>query len=236
MTSWLKSSETITEALHLPLGHAEYVATYRLQEWLHRLRCRNEIPDTILTVEHDPIFTIGRSGSAENILVPKQVLKDAGISVHRIERGGDITYHGPGQLVVYPIVDLRVHGRDLKRYVSNLEQAVINFLEKIGVKARRCIGFPGVWVDSRKIASVGVYVKHWVTRHGLALNVDIDRGHFSMINPCGLEIEVLSLADLMSECPSMEEVATGLLAELGTLCRWHLTVGDPQEYRGERHA
>lgn len=236
MTSWLKSSETITEALHLPLGHAEYVATHRLQEQLHRLRCRNEIPDTILTVEHNPVFTIGRSGSAENILVPEQVLKNAGIAVHKIERGGDITYHGPGQLVVYPIVDLRVHGRDLKRYISNLEQAVINFLAKVGVKARRRTGFPGVWVDSRKIASVGVYVKHWVTRHGLALNVDIDKGHFSMINPCGLEIEVLSLADLVSECPSMEEVATGLLAELGTLCRWHLTVGDPQKYRGERHA
>jgi lipoate-protein ligase B len=236
MTSWLKSSETIIEALHLPLGHAEYVATHRLQERLHRLRCRNEIPDTILTVEHNPVFTIGRSGSAENILVPEQVLKNAGISVHRIERGGDITYHGPGQLVVYPIVDLRVHGRDLKRYVSNLEQAVINFLEKIGVKARRRTGFPGVWVNSYKIASVGVYVKHWVTRHGLALNVDINKAHFAMINPCGLEIEVLSLADLVSECPSMEEVATGLLAELRTLCRWHLTVGDPQEYRGERHA
>ena len=236
MTSWLKSSETITEALHLPLGHADYVATHRLQERLHRLRCRNEIPDTILTVEHNPVFTIGRSGSAKNILVSEQVLNDAGISVHRIERGGDITYHGPGQLVVYPIVDLRVHGRDLKRYVSNLEQAVINLLEKVGVKARRRAGFPGVWVDSRKIASVGVYVKHWVTRHGLALNVDIDKTHFSMINPCGLEIEALSLADLVPECPSMEEVATGLLAELGTLCRWHLTVGDPQEYRGERYA
>jgi len=236
MTSWLKSSETITEALHLPLGHAEYVATHRLQERLHQLRCRNEIPDTILTVEHNPVFTIGRSGSAKNILVPEQVLKNAGISVHRIERGGDITYHGSGQLVVYPIVDLRKHGRDLKRYVSNLEQAVINFLEKVGVEARRRAGFPGVWVDSRKIASVGVYVKHWVTRHGLALNVDIDKAHFSMINPCGLDIEVVSLADLVSECPSMEEVATGLLAELGTLCSWHLTVGNPQEYRGERHA
>lgn len=236
MTSWLKSSETITEALHLPLGHAEYVATHRLQERLHRLRCQNEIPDTILTVEHNPVFTIGRSGSAKNILVPEQVLNDAGIAVHRIERGGDITYHGPGQLVVYPIVDLRKHGRDLKRYVSNLEQAVINFLEKIGVEARRRAGFPGVWVDSRKIASVGVYVKHWVTRHGLALNVDIDKGHFSMINPCGLDIEVLSLADLVPECPSMEEAATGLLTELGTLCSWHLTVGDPQEYRGESYA
>lgn len=236
MTSWLKSSETITEALHLPLGHADYVATHHLQERLHRLRCQNVIPDTLLTAEHNPVFTIGRSGSAKNILVPAQVLKNVGISVHQIERGGDITYHGPGQLVVYPIVDLRNHGRDLKRYVSNLEQAVTNFLEKVGVKARRRTGFPGVWVDSRKIASVGVYIKHWVTRHGLALNVDINKAHFSMINPCGLEIEVLSLADLVPECPSMEEVATGLLAELGMLCNWHLTVGDPQEYRGERYA
>jgi lipoate-protein ligase B len=194
------------------------------------------IPDTILTAEHNPVFTIGRSGSAKNILVPEQVLKDAGISVHRIERGGDITYHGPGQLVVYPIVDLRVHGRDLKRYISNLEQAAINFLEKVGVKAGRRAGFPGVWIDSRKIASVGVYVKHWVTKHGLAMNVDIDKAHFGMINPCGLDIEVISLADLVPECPSMEEVTTGLLAELGMLCGWRLTVGDPQEYKGESYA
>ncbi len=113
---------------------------------------------------------------------------------------------------------------------------MINFLETVGVKAGRRAGFPGVWVDSHKIASVGVYIKHWVTQHGLALNVDIDKTHFSMINPCGLDIEVVSLADLAPECPSMEEIVTGLLTELGTLCNWHLTVGDPQKYRGESYA
>jgi lipoate-protein ligase B len=236
MTSWLKSREGTIEAVHLPLGRADYIATYHLQERLHTLRCRGEIRDTVLTVEHNPVFTIGRSGSRKNILVPEEVLQEAGIAVHEIERGGDITYHGPGQLVVYPIVDLREHGRDLKRYIANLEQAVINLLDKIGVRAHRRPGFPGVWVDSYKISSVGVYVKHWVTRHGLALNIDVDKTHFAMINPCGLEVEVISLADLVRECPTMEEVTTALLAEMGPLFRWHLTVGDQEEYWDENDA
>ena len=230
MTSWLKLRGEPIEAIHLSLGHADYADTYRLQHRLHSLRSQGRIADTVLTVEHDPVFTIGRSGSAKNILVPHVLLEEKGISVYEIERGGDITYHGPGQLVVYPIVDLRDHGRDIKRYISNLEQSVIDFLSEIGITAGRRPGFPGVWVDTQKIASVGVYVRHWVTRHGLALNVSVNKAHFGMINPCGLEIEIVSINELIDREVTLEEGASRLLANMEQLFGWHFVEGNPQRY------
>lgn len=229
MTSWLKSSERTVAAVHLPLGRAGYVSTCHLQEDLHSLRCRGEVCDTVLSVEHEPVFTIGRSGSEKDIIVPQEVLQEAGITVHRADRGGEITYHGPGQLIIYPIVDLRNHGRDIKRYINNLEQAIINLLNGFAVKAYQRRGFPGVWVDSRKIAAVGVYIKHWVTRHGLALNINIDKAHFAMINPCGLDVETVSLADLVVHTPSMEDLVAALLAQLGSLFHWEIRTGEPVE-------
>lgn len=228
--SWRKSDEEKIAAVHLPLGHAGYSATCRLQERLHTLRCRGEICDTVLSVEHEPSFTIGRSGSTADIIVPQDLLQHAGITVHKVDRGGEITYHGPGQLVIYPIVDLRDHGRDLKRYISNLEQGVINLLDRFAISADRRPGFPGVWVDSRKIAAIGVYIKHWVTRHGLALNINVDKTHFAMINPCGLDVETVSLEDLVDRCPSMGEIVAALLAELGSLFHWRISTGNPAEH------
>lgn len=230
MISWLKSREKPLEAIHLALGCADYADCYRLQHQLHTLRCQGRIPDTILTVVHNPVFTIGRSGSRTNILVSPEVLQEEGITVYEVERGGDITYHGPGQLVVYPIIDLREQGRDLKRYIRNLEQALINCLQELGIAGGRCPGFPGVWVDRRKIASVGVYVKHWVTLHGLALNVRVNRKHFGLINPCGMEIEVVSLDDLLEEAISLEEVASHLLAKMEPLFGWEFTKGEVGEF------
>ena len=223
MTSWLRSSEKTLEAVHLPLGHADYATTYRLQRRLPSLRSHGEIVDTVLTVEHNPVFTIGRSGSALNVLAPPEILQQEGILIYKVERGGNITYHGPGQLVIYPIIDLRDQGHDLHRYVRNLEQTVINFLSEVGVTGRRHPGFPGVWVNSYKIASVGVYVKHWVTRHGLALNVAVDKAHFGMINPCGMEIEVVSLNELIEQPLPLEEVATGLITKMEPLFGWRFT-------------
>ena len=230
MTSWLRSSEKTLEAIHLPLGHADYARTYRLQRRLHSLRLKGAIADTVLTVEHNPVFTIGRSGSASNVLAPPEVLQQEGILVYAVERGGNITYHGPGQLVIYPIIDLRDQGHDLRRYVRNLEQAVINFLSEVGVRGSRHPGFPGVWVNSYKIASVGVYVKHWVTRHGLALNVAVDKAHFGMINPCGMEIEVVSLNELIEQPLTLEEVATGLITKMKPLFGWRFTRANPYKF------
>ena len=234
MTSWLKSREEPSQAVHLALGRADYAKSYRLQHQLHALRCHGKIPDTILTVVHNPVFTIGRSGSRANILVSSEVLTEEGISVHEVERGGDITYHGPGQLVVYPIIDLRDQGRDLKRYIRNLEQAVIDCLEELGIAGTRRPEFPGVWVDGQKIASVGVYVKHWVTLHGLAMNVAVNKAHFGLINPCGMEIEVVSLNDLLQEAVSLKQVAAVLLAKMESLFGWELAEGEIKELLQER--
>jgi len=230
MTSWLKSPERGLQAVHLPLGHADYAATYRLQQHLHGLRSRDDIADSILTVEHDPVLTIGRSGSRESILVPQEVLTREGISVFEVDRGGDITYHGPGQLVVYPIVDLREQGRDLRRYIRNLEQSVIDLLADLEVDAVRRPGFPGVWVGSRKIASIGVHVRNWVTRHGIALNVDVDRFHFGMIRPCGLEIEIVSLNELTPKSFAISDLIEPHLAQLSRLFGWEVRVEDPRRH------
>jgi lipoate-protein ligase B len=220
MTSWPRSSEGTSAAVHLPLGFADYGEALRLQHRLHALRAEGQIPDTVLTVEHPPVMTIGRRGNSENILASTETLTKEGISVHRVERGGDVTYHGPGQLVVYPIIDLQERGCGLRQYVRNLEQAVIALLRELDIVGERRTGFPGVWVDTRKIASIGVYVKRWVTCHGLALNVCVNKNHFKLIRPCGMEIETVSLDELVSGTPHLNEVARNLLVKMAALFGW----------------
>ena len=202
---------------HLPLGQADYGETLALQRALHTRRCADEIDDLVISVEHHPVFTIGRSGSRKNILVSKDALQEQGIEVFDGERGGDITYHGPGQLVVYPILDLRGFGKDIHRFVWSLEEAIIRTLEKTDIRGERRDGFPGVWVGERKIAAVGVYVKNWVTYHGLAFNVDVNQDHFHMIRPCGLTVETVSVNDLSESAVSLDDVRSLLLRELGIL-------------------
>jgi lipoic acid synthetase len=221
------SSASLLPAVHLALGRVEYGEVLALQRSLHGARVRGEIPDTVLTVEHDPVVTIGRSGSEEELLVSEEALRGEGISLFRVERGGRITYHGPGQLVLYPIVDLRAQGGDVKAYIRVLEEAIIDLLGECGVEAARREGFPGVWVGARKIASVGVAVKRWVTFHGLALNVRVDRRHFGMIRPCGLEIEVVSLDDLVPESHALDLLGERLVGHLAAAFHWQVRAGDP---------
>ncbi|MEA3356534.1 MAG: lipoyl(octanoyl) transferase LipB [Candidatus Bipolaricaulota bacterium] len=220
------------QAIHLPLGHLEYGVTYNLQRRLLELRRLGEIADAVITVEHDPVFTIGRSGSRDEILVDEPSLAREGISIHQVERGGRITYHGPGQLVLYPIIDLRDHGRDIRGYVRNLEQSVIDYLEEVGIAGTRREGFPGVWVKTKKIASIGVYVRHWITMHGLAVNVDVNKSHFQMINPCGLQIQVTSVAEHTTDDHPLTEVGAGLLSRLARLFQWRFKEVDPARFIG----
>ena len=202
---------------HLPLGRADYGQTLTLQRALHAKRCAGKIADLAISVEHNPVFTIGRSGSRDNVLVPKGVLQEQGIEVYEVERGGDITYHGPGQLVVYPILDLRGFGKDIHRFVRLLEEAIIRTLNGQDIDCGRRGGFPGVWVGKQKIASIGVYVKNWVTYHGLALNVDVNQDHFQMIRPCGLTVKTVSLNDLSEPAVSIRGVCSLLMNELANL-------------------
>lgn len=207
---------------HLPLGRSDYGEVLNTQRELQVRRSSGTICDTVLTVEHDPVFTIGRRGSRANLLVSQELLDEEGIGIFDVERGGDITYHGPGQFVVYPIIDLRDYGRDVRAYVDRLEETAIRTLAAFGVVSEREQGRPGVWVDGRKIASVGVSVRRWITCHGLALNVDADRRHFAMIRPCGLPVQAVSMTELVTGAVCVEDVAGVFLDQAAKLFGWTL--------------
>ncbi len=211
-----------SRALHLPLGRAAYRPTLDVQRKLHALRCAGEIPDLLITVEHDPVITVGRTGSYADLLVGTDALQDEGIELCEVERGGGITYHGPGQVVVYPIVDLRAHGRDIRRFVRGVETAVVEMMDSYGISALPRAGYPGVWVDERKVASIGVYVKGWVTRHGVAVNVAVDPSHFAMIRPCGLPVEAISMTDLTGDIVEIREVRDRLLERFAAAFGWRV--------------
>ena len=205
---------------HVALGRADYGWTLDLQRTLHGRRRAGEIADVVLTAEHNPVMTFGRSGSRDHLLVPESELRREGIELFEVERGGDVTYHGPGQLVVYPIVDLRDHGRDIRRFIRCLEDAAIGTLGEIGIDAGRREGFPGVWVDRRKIASIGVYVRGWVSLHGLALNVAVNPAHFAMIRPCGLSVETVSIVDLIGRTVSLDRIRDLFLVQMDAAFGW----------------
>jgi lipoyl(octanoyl) transferase len=167
-------------------GRTDYRAGSERQAVLVAQRIADEIGDTLVFTEHDPVFTVGmRSGSEAHLIWNSEQLADAGIAVEKTNRGGDITYHGPGQIVGYPIVSLAAR-KDLHAYLRFLEQVLINSLETLGLAATRRDGMTGIWLGHRKIAAIGVAVRRWVTYHGFALNVDPDLAHFNGIVPCGI--------------------------------------------------
>jgi lipoate-protein ligase B len=173
----------------LDLGLRDFGAVWELQRQLVAARQQDQIPDTLVLVEHPHVITLGRGTHRENLLRPDDM------PVFEIERGGDVTYHGPGQLVGYPIFLLRPHERDLHRYLRNIEEALIQAIAPLGLSTGRRDGWTGVWMQApppRKLASIGVAVKRWVTLHGFALNVATDLSRFSAINPCGLEAQVMA--------------------------------------------
>ena len=187
-------------------GRLPYGDAWALQRALLAARQADQIADTLLLLEHPPVITIGRAGHAANILIPREALAARGVEVFEIERGGDVTYHGPGQLLGYPILNLRALDEDVVRFVRLLEATLIRVLETFGIEAARRRGYPGVWVGEAKIAAIGVAVKRKVTMHGFALNVDPDLGHFALINPCGLGKPVTSMARLLGRHVELAEV------------------------------
>jgi lipoate-protein ligase B len=184
-------------------GRMPYGQAWALQRALLAARQDDRIPDTVLLLEHPPVITVGRGGRASNILAPEDALAARGIDVYEVERGGDVTYHGPGQLVGYPILNLRALDEDVVRYVRLLEATLITALEGWAISAERMRGFPGVWVQGAKIAAIGVAVKRKVTLHGFALNVAPDLSHFDLINPCGLGKPVTSMALVLGRALSL---------------------------------
>ena len=185
------------------LGRIGYAEAFDLQQNFVDRRKRGEIPDQLLIVEHPHVVTMGRNGHDENLLAQPELLARAGIAFHRTDRGGDVTYHGPGQVVVYPIVDLREWKRDVVAYVRCLEQTLISVLAEFGIAASRLEGATGVWTEQGKIAAIGVHISRWVTSHGFALNVETDLNYFRYIVPCGLTKPVTSMRAL--GCPATRD-------------------------------
>lgn len=201
----------------VPLGRRRYGEALELQRALCRGRADGDCPsDMLLLVEHSPVFTLGRSARAASLPVPAARLVELGAEVHEVERGGDVTFHGPGQLVGYPIVDLRQHREDLHWYLRELEAVLIESLAEFGVASERGAGRTGVWTSGRKIASIGVHVKRWVTLHGFALNVTTDLSWFDLIVPCGIpDVRMTSIAAERDTSPCLDVVGdavTGVFA------------------------
>src|SRR5574337_1405692 len=197
----------------IDLGLTPYDESLILQRRLATLRTEDRLGDVLLLVEHPPVITLGRAGQKAHLCVPESSLAALGIGFFEVERGGDMTYHGPGQLVGYPILNLAEHGRDLHRYLRQLEEMLIMTLSDFGITAGRSIGRTGVWIGERKIASLGIHVSRWIARHGFALNVDMDLAPFELIVPCGIQgAKTTSMTRELSRPISVRE-ATAVLTE-----------------------
>ena len=175
------------------LGRGSYAEVLELQRRLCRQRISGEISeDILLLVEHEPVVTLGRGLRPGSLPLSLQELEERGLQIFEVERGGDVTFHGPGQLVGYPIIDLRKHREDLHWYLRRLEAGLIDGLARMGIEATTAAGLTGVWTGGRKIASIGIHVKQWVTFHGFALNVTTDMSFFDLIVPCGIPNVVMT--------------------------------------------
>src|SRR5574337_1818341 len=195
------------------LGLVPYANALTLQRRLATLRAEDRLGDVLLLVQHLPVITLGRAGQKAHLRVPEFSLAAMGVEFFEVERGGDMTYHGPGQLVGYPILNLADHGRDIHRYLRQLEEVLIATLSDFGIAACRSLGRTGVWAGECKIASLGIHVGRWVTRHGFALNVDMDLAPFELIVPCGIQgAKTTSMTRELSRPISVRE-ATAVLTE-----------------------
>jgi lipoyl(octanoyl) transferase len=189
------------------LGMIDYEDALRLQNRLAEARGGEKIGDILLLLQHPPVITMGKSGKVQNVLAP-QAVQEKRIKVIFTDRGGDVTYHGPGQMVIYPILNLRLHGLSVPGYVWKLEETVIRLLDRFGVKARRIEKLRGVWVENEKVAALGVHLSRWISKHGLALNVNTNLDPFDLINPCGTGRRATSMARILGRELPMEEIET----------------------------
>jgi lipoyl(octanoyl) transferase len=202
----------------LDLGRMRYAGALAWQQRLVDERKRGEGVDTLLFVEHPHVVTMGRNGKEHNVLASAEVLAKTGIDYFETDRGGDVTYHGPGQLVGYPILDLREWKRDVHAYFNGIERCLIAALGVFGIAAQNIPerGYEGVWVRGEKIAAIGIHISRWITSHGFALNVETDLSYFKYIVPCGLTKPVCSLRSLGCDA-SRDEVMSAVTTSLANV-------------------
>ncbi len=200
------------------LGTVGYAEGLRLQGERVARRKSGEIPDTLLLLEHPHVYTLGRNAQRENLLVSEERLRALGAQIFETDRGGDITYHGPGQLVGYPIFDLTQHRRDIAWFMRSLEEVFIGMARDFGIAAVRLKGCPGVWVGNDKLVAMGVHISRWVTSHGFAFNVNTDLRYFDYIVPCGLRDKgVTSLARRLGRPVWMQTVIDHVIEQFSKL-------------------
>jgi lipoate-protein ligase B len=193
----------------VPLGRVAYEEALELQRHIARDRISGALPqDVLLLVEHPPVVTLGRASKGKHLIASPEFLRSKGVELFEVERGGDVTFHGPGQLVGYPIVDLKRHRLDLHWYLRKIEEALINTLADYDIVGERNPSFTGVWTKGKKIASIGVHARDWVTWHGFALNVTTDLSYFDLMVPCGIDgVVMTSIArELGTDDLSMQDV------------------------------
>ena len=190
------------------LGRIRYGDAMKLMQERFEARLRGEVADALFLLEHEPVLTLGRSADESNILIDRKRLAEQGVEVYHSGRGGDVTYHGPGQLVGYPVIELPKDRRDVRKYVHDIEELMIRIIAEYAIEGGRLDGKIGTWIDqSRKIGAIGVRLSKWVTSHGFALNVSTDMQGFELIIPCGLkDLGVTSIEKESGQCPSMKEV------------------------------
>jgi len=202
----------------LRLGRIPYAHGLELQEKLVVERQAGRIPDQLLLLEHDPVFTLGRNARAQNVLLPAEALRERGFEVFETGRGGDVTYHGPGQAVGYPILDLSPDRRDVHRYIRDLEEVMIRTCADYGLAASRVTGLTGTWLGDEKIGAIGVRIARWVTSHGFAFNVGTDLSAFDLIVPCGIRGRgVTSLERKLGRPVPLDEVMDRLAASFASV-------------------
>jgi lipoyl(octanoyl) transferase len=199
-------------------GRISYADGLELQSKLVAARQAGEIPDTLLLLEHEPVFTLGRNARRENVLSTDDALRARGFEIFETGRGGDVTYHGPGQLVGYPILDLSPDRQDVHRYVRDLEEVMARTCVDYGIAAERVAGLTGIWVGLDKIGAIGVRIARWVTSHGFALNVATDLSAFALIVPCGIRDRgVTSLERLLGRKVPMDDVMDRVTAHFAAV-------------------
>ena len=191
----------------IDLGLIDYQKAWELQRQLWSRRVEEELPDLLLILEHPHVITLGRRGNRSHLIASSEVLEAMKIPIFHVERGGDVTYHGPGQMVVYPILDLKEYGYRLIRYIGQLEEVILRVLIDFRIQGKRDSLNRGVWVNGEKIASVGVAIKRWVSFHGFSLNYETNLKYFELINPCGLEgKKMTSMAKILGKEISRERL------------------------------
>lgn len=206
------------------LGHIDYAEAHLLQEALVAQRKADTALDKLLLLEHPPVITLGRAANRAHVLVDKDERARRGIELFETGRGGDVTYHGPGQLIGYPIISLAPDRCDVRRYVRDLEEVLIRATSDIGVIARRIAGLPGIWVGDEKLAAIGVRISRWVTMHGFALNVATDLDGFRLIVPCGITNHgVTSLEKLLGKRIEMHKIMSNIVRHFGEVFNYQMT-------------